>query len=444
MSRIFSVNSTSWFAIILAVILISGTLPSQTFADVISPRQQIKLNFSADQIICSEGLVKVFKKSSDYPSCVTPSTAEKLTEIGWAKTLSSEKLEEIRTMKLAKGEPVGTINKLAVLKQLSKSTTAGISSSIVGYAFVFDACAKSTEIRTPEIIATSDSETRSVKLGSMLKPNSCYTTSVQIKAANPNSITATMVDKGGVSDRIMTLENKIAELKNKITLAKQKIPVSSEEKPDSENLSSIVTMKKELQSFQDDLRRYLMVLYVPSNLKVSKIDIPKTLTGKPLEGLTTDLISVTESVAKSESGTPELKRYNVVFEACSGKDTVRLPIITVNSDSESVDVKFIDRIIPNSCQVGITRINAMDSESIVTAISGNSGVSTQIADLEKQISDLETQLGSERTALNKLVSKQLGPDEEKLASEITQKISKLRADLLETRAKLYGLLLQVK
>jgi len=347
-------------------------------------------------------------------------------------------------MKLAKGEPVGTINKIAVLKQLSKSTTTGTSSSIIGYAFVFDACAKSTEIRTPEIIATSDSETKSVKLGSMLKPNSCYTTSVLIKASNPDSITATMINKGGVSDKIIALENKIAELKNKITLAKQKIPISSEKKRDSENFSSIVSMKKELQSFQDELRRYLMALYVPSNLKVTKLDIPKTLTGKPLEGITTDLISVTESVGKPESGNPELKRFNVVFEACSGKETVRLPIISVNSDSESVDVKFVDRIIPNSCQVGITRINAIDSESIVTAISGNSGISAQISDLEKQIADLETQLGSERVALNKLVSKQLDPAEEEMASEITQKISKLRADLLETRAKLYGLLLQVK
>ncbi|WP_297592820.1 hypothetical protein [Nitrosopumilus sp.] len=437
-------KSSIWIAMFLGVVLISGTLHSQTFADVISPKQQIKLNFSADQVICGEGLVKVFKISSSAPSCVTPSTAEKLSEYGWAKKLSAEDLEEIRIMKLSKGEPVGKINKIAVLKQLSKNTKAGTSTSITGYAFVFDACAKSTEIRTPEIIVTSDSETHSVKLGSMLKPNSCYTTSVLIKAANPDSITGTMVNMGGVSDKIITLENKIAELKNKINTAKQKIPVSSEQKPDGENLTSIISMKKELQSFQDELRRYLMVLYVPSNLNVSQLNIPKTLTGKPLEGLTTELISVTESVLKPETGSPDLKRYNVVFEACSGKDTIRLPLITVSSDSESVDVKFIDKIIPNSCQVGITRINAIDSDSIVTTISENSGVSTQIADLEKLISDLETQLGSERTALNKLVSKQLGPAEEELASEITQKISKLRADLLESRAKLYGLLLQVK
>ena len=47
-------NSVPVFAVILGVILISGTLPSQSFADVISPRQQIKLDFTNDQIICAE------------------------------------------------------------------------------------------------------------------------------------------------------------------------------------------------------------------------------------------------------------------------------------------------------------------------------------------------------------------------------------------------------
>ena len=70
------------FAVLLGIILISGTLPSQSFADVISPRQQMKLDFTNDQIICAEGLVKIIKSSSDKVSCVKPSTAEKLAEYG--------------------------------------------------------------------------------------------------------------------------------------------------------------------------------------------------------------------------------------------------------------------------------------------------------------------------------------------------------------------------
>ena len=56
-------------------------------------------------------------------------------------------------------------------------------------------------------------------------------------------------------------------------------------------------MKKDLKNLQDQLRRYLMVLYVPPNVKATKIDIPKTITGQPLSGMSANLISVTESVA---------------------------------------------------------------------------------------------------------------------------------------------------
>jgi hypothetical protein len=73
------VNRVSYFAIFLGLVLITGTVPTQSFADVISPRQQMKLDFTAEQVICAEGLVKIIKSTSDQVSCVKPSTAEKLT-----------------------------------------------------------------------------------------------------------------------------------------------------------------------------------------------------------------------------------------------------------------------------------------------------------------------------------------------------------------------------
>jgi hypothetical protein len=438
------VNRVSYFAIFLGLVLITGTVPTQSFADVISPRQQMKLDFTAEQVICAEGLVKIIKSTSDQVSCVKPSTAEKLINNGWAKKLSAEKIEEIKNKTLKKGESAGTLNKIATIKQLSKKAITGTSALISGYVYVFEACSDSKLIRAPEIYVTSDSETKNVKLGSALKPTSCYTSSVLIKASDPNSITATLLNKGGISEKILSLETQIADLKSKITTAKQKIPKSEDQEPNPENLSNIITMKKDLKNLQDQLRRYLMVLYVPPNVKASKIDISKTITGQPLSGMSSNLISVTESVANVESENGDLKRFNVVFEACSGKDTIRLPIINVSSDSDSVDVKLIDRIIPESCQVGITRINAVDSESIMTQISGNSGVSKVIKTLENEIDAIEVSLGEKRSALGLLVSKKLDSNGEKLAEELALEISELRADLLESRTKLYGLMLQIQ
>ena len=428
-------------AIFLGLILLSGTISSQSFADVVSPRQQMKLDFTAEQIICSEHLVKVIKKTTGEASCVKPSSAEKLAEHGWAKPLSEEKLEEIKMKKNKKGQSAGTITKIAAVKQLSKAIKAGTPVGVSGYSYIFEACGNTKLIRAPEIFITSDSETKKIKLGSPLKPGECYTSSALIKAADPTTISATLLNRGGISDKISSLETQIADLKSKITEAKKNLPTTNEKSPSSENLTNITDMKKELKGLQDQLRRYLMALYVPPNVKASSIDIPKSITGKPLDGMSTSLISVTESVLQPEN--PDLKRFNVVFEACTGQLPVRLPIITVESDYESIEVKLVERIVPETCQVGITRINAMDSESISPKISGNSGVSEQIDALEMRINELQTILADKRSQLAELVSKKLDATTEPLVAQLAVEISEIRTDLLQKRVQVNGLLLSV-
>ena len=431
------------FAVFIGIVLVSGTLPSQSFADVISPRQQLKLDFTNDQIICGEGLVKITKSSTGKISCVKPSTAERLAESGWAKQLSEKKLEEIKTKKMTKGESAGTITKIATLKQLAEGNT-GAKPSVAGFSYVFEACGTTKLVKAPEIFVTSDSETKSVKLGSPLKSGECYTSSVIIKAADPNSISAKLLNKGGISEKISSFETQIADLKSKIATAKANIPKSNDQSPQPENITKIVSMKKQLKELQDQLRRYLMALYVPPNVKVSKIDIPKSITGQPLDGMSTNLISVTDSVSPTGSNNADLKRFNVVFEACAGAESIRVPLITVTSDSDSVDIKLINRIIPESCQVGVTRINALDSETITTKISTNSGVSLQIKSLEKQIDELEVILGDKRSNLGDLVSKKLDSTTEPMAVKLTQEISEIRSDLLEKRVKLNALLVKAQ
>ena len=431
-------------ALFLGVILFSGTFSSPALADVISPREQMKLDFLPEDIICKEDLVKVTKESTGNVACVKPSSAQKLSDQGWAKGLSSKQLDEIKAKKkLAKEGPAGTITTVAVIKQLAKNPAPG-KSSASGYSYIFEACSKAEPIRAPTIFVTSDSETKNVKLGSMLQANSCYVSSALIKASNPASISAEFLNKGGISDKIELLETKISELKAKIVAAKQKITTSDGQAPKSENIDNIASLKKELKTVQDKLRQFMMALYVPPNMKASNIDIPKSITGKPLDGMSTELISVTEAIVKPDPNNEELKRFNVVFEACSGKSAVRLPIITITSDSDSAEVKLVERIIPNSCQVGITKINAVDSESIQSKISGNSGVSTLVSTLEKQIEEMQTNLAGKRSELAQLVSVKLDSAAEQKAVKLTLEIIEIREDLLEKRTQLYGLLKGIK
>jgi len=79
------------------------------------------------------------------------------------------------------------------------------SAEITSYKYVFEACSFNKQIKFPKIEVTSDSEKIIVKLAHTLKPNSCQTTSATIKAADLNSIKATLVNKGATG-KITTLE----------------------------------------------------------------------------------------------------------------------------------------------------------------------------------------------------------------------------------------------
>ena len=59
-----------------------------------SPLGQYYFGISLDLIRCNDGLELVYKSSNWHPACVTPTSADKLIEIGWAVS-QSEKAEII-------------------------------------------------------------------------------------------------------------------------------------------------------------------------------------------------------------------------------------------------------------------------------------------------------------------------------------------------------------
>ena len=83
--------------IVFLVFLLVLIQPS--FADVESPRKQVKLGVMPEKITCDEGLVLMLKVSG-VPACVRPITAERLEERGWKQIVQKfEKAErEIETI----------------------------------------------------------------------------------------------------------------------------------------------------------------------------------------------------------------------------------------------------------------------------------------------------------------------------------------------------------
>lgn len=419
-------------------------IPSTALADVLPPKKQTDLNVSAQKVICKEGLVKVIKTSNGNPACVKPDTAEKFVQRGIVEPVDTKILDAIKNR-----TPIGTVKKILVTKVTGDAGRLNLSPTTSAYNFVFEVCAKDKTIRAPEVLITSDSQVRSIKLADKIMANSCGTSVAVLKASDPNSIQITLVNKGGITEKIASLENKVKDLQEKLNAEKTSLKTSSQmqEKPVdykqkvSESTNKISELRKELNAAKEELNRYLFHFYAKP-AKVSDYKKPLSFGGLPVEGVLVNKLTVTEQVGVME--TPPL--YNVVFEACAGEMIVRAPQIEVVSDSGKVTVKLADKILPNTCQMGTGKVKASDTESVMVSLKTPAELSERIASLEKMISEMQLSIDGDKKELTELV--RLAPEKrpadfDSKVTELTAKIADLRAKINDSRIELYRLLSQV-
>jgi len=48
-----------------------------------SPLKQVKAGVESEDVSCVSGMELLIKKSNGSPACVTPTTAERLIQLGW-------------------------------------------------------------------------------------------------------------------------------------------------------------------------------------------------------------------------------------------------------------------------------------------------------------------------------------------------------------------------
>lgn len=419
-------------------------IPSTALADVLPPKKQLELDVIPQKVVCKEGLVKVIKKSNGMPACVKPDTAEKFAKRGIVEPIDTKLLDAIKSR-----TPIGTVKKLLVTKIAGNAGRLDLTPTTSAYNFIFEVCANEKTIRSPEVLISSDSEVRSIKLADRIMANSCNTSVAVIKASNPDSIQITLVNKGGITEKITSLENKVQELQEKLNEEKSSLKTSShmlEKQSDykqrvTESANKISELRKELNAAKEELNKYLFSFYAKPT-KISDYKKPLSFGGLPVEGVLINKLSVTEQVGVME--TPPL--YNVVFEACAGENVVRAPQIQVSSDTGTVLVLLAEKILPNSCQMGTGKIKASDSNSVTVSLKTPADLSAKIASLEKMISDMQGQIALDKTELNNLV--RLAPDKrpadfDTKITELTAKIADQRNKINDSKVELYRLLSQV-
>ncbi len=422
----------------LAFVSITSLLISNVaFADVISPKKQLRLLISIDDVVCDERFIKVIKVSTGNPSCVKPSTAEKLINSGWAKAVDQQLLDAAKMDKTS----IGKVNKLAVV--LVKGS-AGIQTPkvpTIGYDFVFEVCALGKTIYAPEILVKSDSAAQRVELATNIDANTCQISSTIVKASNPDSITATLENKGGISANIVMLESKIADLSQKLETEKKSLgellkmdTKSADYKAKiSESNKKIIQLRQELNDARADYSRFLFVIYANPS-KSSAAPTKFSFSGTPIEGAQSKKLSVVPQV----SG----EGYNVVFEACAGMKAVRAPLITVKSDIESKDVVLANRISPNSCQLGTGQLKASNEESIQVIFGNTEDFSNKVSDLENQITKWQADLSTAKRTLSELVKTAQKPaDYEEKVNNLTTTIVDLRNLINNAKAAIQGSML---
>ena len=435
---------------VIAILLVfSLAAPNVAFADVIAPNKQLDLDFTPKEVVCKENLVKVIRMASEEPACVSPDAADLLAKRGFALAPDPEIISGIIEQQ---SKPVGKITHMATTKQYKNPGDVETFPKVNAHNYVFKVCAFDEKIKFPEVIITSDSETKSVKLPRDVSTESCNTTAVKIRASDPDSISSRLLNHGGVTETIAELEEKITSLKSGITEQREKLSSINDESPSSDRAKKVSAIHKkiteirnELKDFRADLQKYLLLLSLSSTSDVAPIAKGKSVTGVEVDGTVSEIISVHKALIQPEDRQENSMSYNVVFEICADDTALRIPVVELSSDVSVKTIKMAEKVTPNSCQVSTGKIDALDANSISIQLAGQTQSSETIVMLEKKIESLKDGMMEEQRKLNSIsTSSSIGKEERQIAiTESTIKVAELRKEINSTKAELHKILLEI-
>ena len=415
-----------------------------------SPREQMDNGISPANVICKAGLTLIIRANSDTAACVKKLSLDKLVENGWAIKLATflEKKPQLSS--------IGDVKTIKIVPSFVDKnrldTTAGI---VTGYNYIFEACSKSNLIRAPEVLVTSDSETKKVILSESIQPKSCQTSATVIKAKDTNSIKASFIKKTDISIIVGELESKVTDLKEKLVvekkgladLAKQTPQPADFKKKITEKTDKIITLRDELNIARADLQKNQYALIVGAKAPPTIQPPPQMSESTPSSTAITNYPHVSKIKVVSQysdpgrlKSDPLVSSFNFVFEACAGKDSILFPEIMIRSDTEVKSVKISDSIDARACQTSSTVIKAADPNTIQGTMITSGDISKSIKELESKVTLLKESIAIDKKILTDLAKQSPQPDDfRQKVTELTDKIVKQRNELNQANHKLISL-----
>ncbi|MDH3617248.1 MAG: hypothetical protein OEM89_00825 [Nitrosopumilus sp.] len=416
-------------ALVLSVaLLISVTTPA--FADIIPPKKQSALGISNENIVCESGLFKVLRENSNTVACLIPSHVFKLMAKGWAKPVDDSLLDTHIDLE---EKSIGTINTISVTPVKPSQGNVKTKASVIAYDYVFEVCAPQ-RIYNPTILIQSDSDSKHYQLAETITPDRCILSVSRVMASNMDSIQSTLLNKGEISKVVAELENKIITLKTELTEARSSLGSAPVEGPDKITQGNkIADLRKQINDARAELHRLYFIMYSSSS-KTTALE-KSSFSGATIQGETATKLSVTKSLL-------EKNLHIVTFETCAGKSLIKLPVVMVNSDQETKNVKIGTKISPNSCQMTTAKIMAIDPESISVAPVGNINT-IQVEELEETIVNLQENLIEQKELLRSLVHNPERPvDFNSQTDTLAGKIIDLKNQIISRKAEFSKIMLE--
>ena len=409
----------------------AGLLFSTSYADVVSPKKQLSFGIDLEDISCKEGFMRVYLLEHETPSCIKISSVKKLVQ---RYMISDFDLKQFEKKEKTTLQEVGSVKIESTVKSLSKTG----KSQIPVYDVIFNVCSISQSIESPVIELKSNAEKKQIQLANSIEAKSCQISVGQIQASNPETISIQLINKGTISQKIndltLTINNLQLELESQRKNLSELIKSKSEKSPEvSSTIEQISKLRKQINDVRDELNSYLLSLNLTPTTTKDTLKIPPPTPRKASEGMTVKIISKYDNPIKNN--------YDIAFEACSGKEILRIPIITVSSDLESKTTQLGDKISPNSCLVSGTKISASDPNTIQIRYQDSGAKAQQIDDLDKKLDELNKQFSDEKKSLNELINIKPRPtDFAQRVDNISENIIKLRDEILHTKSLKYKIL----
>ncbi len=415
----------------VTVFTFAGLIFSTAYADVVSPKKQLSFGIDLEDISCKEGFMRVYLLEHETPSCIKISSVKKLVQ---RYMISDFDLKQFEKKEKTTLQEVGSVKIESTVQSLSKTG----KSQIPVYDVIFNVCSISQSIESPVIELKSNVEKKQIQLANSIEAKSCQISVGQIQASNPETISIQLINKGTISQKIndltLTINNLQLELESQRKNLSELIKSKSEKSPEvSSTIEQISKLRKQTNDVRDELNSYLLSLNLTPTTTKDTLKIPPPTPRKASEGMTVKIISKYDNPIKNN--------YDIAFEACSGKEILRIPIITVSSDLESKTTQLGDKISPNSCLVSGTKISASDPNTIQIRYQDSGAKAQQIDDLDKKLDELNKQFSDAKKSLNELINIKPRPtDFAQRVDNISENIIKLRDEILHTKSLKYKIL----